>query len=61
MSGAALTFDVPVVAGDYEFRFFANNGYVRLAASGVLTVAPLAMAPELECELGSLIRSGASE
>jgi hypothetical protein len=40
MSGAVLTFDVPVVAGAYELRFFANNGYARLATSGVITVLP---------------------
>jgi hypothetical protein len=30
---AALTFDMPVGAGAYQFRFFANDGFTRLAKS----------------------------
>jgi hypothetical protein len=33
VSGATLTFSVPTVAGTYEFRLFANNGFSRLATS----------------------------
>jgi hypothetical protein len=35
---AAIDFPVPVSAGSYEFRFFASNGFVRLATSTTLTV-----------------------
>jgi len=39
VSTASLTFTVPVTAGEYEFRFFVNNTYERLATSGAVTVA----------------------
>ena len=40
VSAATLSFTTPTSPGDYEFRFFANNGYGRLATSSVATVAP---------------------
>jgi uncharacterized protein YegP (UPF0339 family) len=39
VSSGTLTFQTPVGAGDYEFRFFANNGYARLATSSLVSVA----------------------
>lgn len=39
VSAATLTFTVPVTAGGYELRFFANGTYERLATSAVVTVA----------------------
>jgi len=37
---AELTFAIPQTAGQYEFRFFANNGYTLLATSPVVTTLP---------------------
>jgi hypothetical protein len=37
---AELTFAIPPTAGQYEFRFFANNGYTLLATSPVVTALP---------------------
>ncbi len=37
---AELTFTIPQTAGQYEFRFFANNGYTLLAKSPVVTTLP---------------------
>lgn len=36
---ASLNFAVPTSAGSYEFRFFAANGYTRLATSTTLVVS----------------------
>ena len=36
-SGSA-TFVMPTATGDYEFRYFINNGYVKKATSGTVTV-----------------------
>ena len=36
---AELTFGMPTSAGSYEFRFFANNSYARLATSTTVLVA----------------------
>lgn len=38
-ANATLTFAVPIAAGSYEFRFFANNGFTRLATSTTVVVA----------------------
>jgi uncharacterized protein YegP (UPF0339 family) len=38
MSTATLTFGAPTSAGSYEFRFFAANGYTRLATSTTMVV-----------------------
>jgi YD repeat-containing protein len=38
MSSATLTFTMPATTGNYEFRFFANNGYTKLATSTTVTV-----------------------
>ncbi len=38
VAAATLAFTVPAITGPYEFRFFAANGYARLATSGVVTV-----------------------
>ncbi len=38
LSGATLHFNMPTVLGTYEFRFFANNGFVKLATSPPVTV-----------------------
>jgi hypothetical protein len=40
LTAATLTWPMPVTAGDYELRFFANNTYQRLATSAVVTVSP---------------------
>ena len=40
MSAATLAFTSPATPGAYEYRLFANNGFVRLATSGPLTVVP---------------------
>jgi uncharacterized protein YegP (UPF0339 family) len=40
VSSAVLTFTMPLAAGSYEFRFFANNGYTLLAVSPAVVVAP---------------------
>lgn len=37
---AALHFTMPSTPGSYEFRFFADNGYGRLATSGAVIVLP---------------------
>jgi hypothetical protein len=37
-TSATLTFTTPAGFGNYEFRFFANNGYTRLAISPTVTV-----------------------
>lgn len=39
LTTATVTFSGLVAAGDYEIRFFANNGYTRLATSGVISVS----------------------
>jgi len=36
---AALTFTMPLTPDQYEFRFFANNGYTLLAVSSPVLVA----------------------
>jgi agmatine deiminase len=38
LSSATLTFTMPATTGNYEFRFFANNGYTKLATSTTVTV-----------------------
>jgi len=38
-TSATWTVDMPDTAGDYEFRFFADNSYTRLATSPTVTVA----------------------
>lgn len=35
---ATLQAHVPLTAGDYEWRLFANNGLTKLATSGIVTV-----------------------
>jgi hypothetical protein len=37
---AQLSFTIPQTAGQYEFRFLANNGYTLLAKSPVVTTLP---------------------
>jgi hypothetical protein len=37
-SSATLTFTMPLGAGTYEFRLFANGSYTRLATSAVVAV-----------------------
>lgn len=37
---AYLTFTMPPAPGQYEFRFFANNGYTLLAVSSTILVQP---------------------
>lgn len=39
LSSATLTFTLPFTLGNYELRFYANDGYTRLATSGTLTTA----------------------
>jgi hypothetical protein len=38
-TGATLTFAMPSTPGTYQFRFFANDGFTRLATSGDVTVS----------------------
>lgn len=38
LRSATLTFTLPATAGVYEFRFFQNDSYSRLATSGSVTV-----------------------
>jgi uncharacterized protein (TIGR03437 family) len=38
-AAASLNFLIPASAGSYEFRFFSDNGYTRLATSGAVIVA----------------------
>jgi len=38
LTSATLTFTMPATTGNYELRFFANNGYTRLATSTTVTV-----------------------
>jgi len=40
VAAATLHFAIPTVAGSYEFRFFADNGFGRIATSGAVTVSP---------------------
>jgi len=43
VSAATLTFAMPTIAGEYEFRFFANNSFDQIASSSRVTVlAPIA-------------------
>ncbi len=37
-TSAVLHFNMPTTAGTYEFRFFAKNGYTKLATSPTVTV-----------------------
>ena len=37
---ATWTVNMPMTAGGYEFRLFANNGYTRLATSTTVEVLP---------------------
>jgi hypothetical protein len=39
-SSATLTFTMSSTLGDYDLRFFSNNGYTRLAVSTTITVTP---------------------
>ncbi len=39
LTEASVTFTMPATPGAYEFRFFANDGFTRLATSGPVTVA----------------------
>lgn len=38
-SSATCPFTMPTIPGTYEFRLFANNGYLRLATSNSISVA----------------------
>jgi subtilisin family serine protease len=38
LTGASLAFAVPAATGNYEFRFFRDNGFERLATSAAVTV-----------------------
>ena len=40
VTAVALTFVMPQTPGQYEFRFFANNGFTLLAFSPMVVVAP---------------------
>jgi hypothetical protein len=40
MSGATLQFTAPTTPGTYNLRFFADNGFTRLAISETFTVGP---------------------
>ena len=40
LTEATLVFTAPTTPGTYQFRFFANDGYTRLATSATITVAP---------------------
>ncbi|MEX1995146.1 MAG: Calx-beta domain-containing protein, partial [Steroidobacteraceae bacterium] len=40
LTEATLVFTAPTTPGTYQLRFFANDGYTRLATSGTITVAP---------------------
>ena len=40
MSSATLQFTAPASPGTYNIRFFASNGYTKLATSATITVAP---------------------
>jgi hypothetical protein len=42
VTAATLTFTMPVTAGVYQFRFFANDGFTRLATSASVTVTVVA-------------------
>jgi hypothetical protein len=38
LSSGSCTFTMPLGPGTYDFRLFANNGYIRLATSGPVVV-----------------------
>ena len=40
LTNASLQFTAPSTPGTYNIRFFANNGYGKLATSATITVAP---------------------
>jgi hypothetical protein len=40
LTEATVTFQMPQMPGRYEFRFFRDGSYARLATSSVVTVAP---------------------
>ena len=40
LTEATLVFTAPTTPGTYQVRFFANDGYTRLATSATITVAP---------------------
>ena len=44
LSGATLTFTLPVTAGTYELRFFRNNTNTVLMTSATITVSPPSIA-----------------
>jgi hypothetical protein len=39
-TSGTLTLSAPTQAGQYEFRYLPNDGYVDAARSGVVTVGP---------------------
>jgi YD repeat-containing protein len=40
LSNTTFSFPLPSSAGDYDFRFFSNGSWTRLAVSGVVTALP---------------------
>ena len=58
-SGAAMSFTMPTTTGTYNFRFFANNGFTKLATSPAVSVAP-STTPVLEVAPSSLPFGGVS-
>jgi hypothetical protein len=45
---ATVAVPVPGQPGDYEFRYFADDGYVDAARSGVVTVIPAGAGPQAD-------------
>jgi len=45
ITAATLTFNMPSSPGVYQFRFFANDGFTRLAASATVTVSAVVADP----------------
>ena len=39
-TSGSTTFTAPSQAGQYEFRYFLNNGYTKTATSNTVTVGP---------------------
>src|SRR5207244_3638178 len=56
LTSAALTFTMPTSPGMYEFRFFANDGFTRLATSRAVTVN--AAAPTLTVNVTAVNAGG---
>jgi len=59
-SSATLTFAAPATVGSYEFRFFADSGWTRLATSSTIVLATPNPVPVVSVALPTAVSAGAS-